>query len=78
MIDWEIFELYRKVKKKYGNDNKVIKEKIKLKYLNEIFSVNRDSYFFTGNQFLHPKSFILLGVFWPPKHTGTQLSLDEL
>jgi len=78
LIDWEVFELYRNIKKKYGNAIDTIKEKIKQKYLDEILSEKKDFYFFAGNQFLHPKSFILLGVFWPPKHTGIQLSLDEL
>ena len=77
LIDWEIFELYRNIIRKHGIDKKIIKDKIKEKYFNELFSDKRDFYFYTGNQFLHPTSFILLGVFWPPKVNGTQLSLGN-
>lgn len=67
LIDWEIYQLYRNVKKRRLDDIQAIKKDIKDKFIGEIFSKKRDSYFYTGNLNRHHRSFILLGVFWPPK-----------
>jgi len=64
LIDWETGELFRKVIKSY--DEKTALEKVKDKYLNEIFNPNRDPYLIAGNQFGGPLSFLILSVFWPP------------
>lgn len=64
LIDWETGELYRKVIKAY--DEQTALEKIKDKYLNEVFNPNRDPYLIVGNQFGGPLSFLILSVFWPP------------
>jgi hypothetical protein len=67
IIDWEICALYRKLRDKYGNDTNSIREDIRKKYLEELCGPRRDTYFFVGDMHWHPGSFIILGVFWPPK-----------
>lgn len=64
LIDWETGELYRKVIKNY--DEPTALEKIRDKYLSEIFNPKRDPYLIVGNQFGGPLSFLILSVFWPP------------
>jgi len=66
IVDWEICELYRKMRNKYGNDIESIKRDIKNKFLYEIFGPEKDTHLFVGDLHWHPGSFIILGVFWPP------------
>ena len=67
--DWEINEAYRKWKSEC-KDIKELIAKIKEKWL-EISSSKKDVYFFVGNQWRHPKQFMILGVFYPPKSEPT-------
>lgn len=64
IIDWEIYQAYRKWRYQY--DRCTLMQKIKEKWLGEICSPNRDTYFIVGNKF-RTKSFMVLGVFYPPK-----------
>lgn len=66
IVDWEIYQLYRKLRDKYRSDAPLIQEKMRQKWLYQFFAPDRASYFFTGNMRQYPRSFILLGVFWPP------------
>ena len=43
-----------------------ILQKIKDKWLTEMWGSQKDSYFIVGTQFPNP-TFIVLGVFWPSK-----------
>lgn len=62
--DWEINQLYRKLKHHYKYAEDVILQKIKQKYLEEMCGPKRDTYFVVGT--VYPKrSFIILGTFWP-------------
>ena len=65
ILDWEIRELYRKIQIKTSDPDQ-IKTKIRAKYLDEICGKAKDTYFFVGNHSQYPKTFMLLGVFWPP------------
>lgn len=67
IIDWEISELYRNLKDKYQYSMDIILEKIKQKWQDEMWREDKDSYLIVGNIFPYP-SFIVLGVFWPPKN----------
>lgn len=69
IFDWEIFALYRGLKQKHKQDTDRIKSDIKKKFLEIMCAPSKDVHFFVGNQFLSPISFIILGVFWPPKST---------
>lgn len=49
IIDWETAQLYRNLKPKY--DEAKIKEKIKEKYMNELFAPSKEVSFIVGNQY---------------------------
>lgn len=66
IIDWEIFALYLSIKNKYPYDIDVLLQKIKDKWLDEMWSSKKDSYLIVGTQYPNP-TFMVLGVFWPPK-----------
>jgi hypothetical protein len=72
IIDWELMELYRKVRQSTdGADD--IKAKIRQKYLDQLCGSDKDTHFFVGNHSLYPVSFMVLGIFWPPKATQHSL-----
>lgn len=73
IIDWEIHELYRNLKRRGITDPVRIHEKIREKYLGELCGLDKDVYFFTGNMAKYPQSFLILGVFWPPKDPQMRL-----
>lgn len=64
--DWEIFQLYRNMKEKKPFDADLIIEKIKQRFLNEMWGEDKDSYLIVGTT-LPFSSPIVLGVFWPPR-----------
>lgn len=66
IIDWEIGEAYRDWRRKYPTQE-VLLEKIRERWLDGMCSAAKDVYFFTGNMFLYPKIFLILGSFYPPK-----------
>lgn len=66
ILDWEIFMLYLNIKNNYPYAMDEILQKIKDKWLSEMWSPKRDSYLIVGTQFPYP-TFMILGVFWPPR-----------
>ena len=73
IIDWEIHELYRNLKRRGITNPEDIHESIRQKYLGELCAPDKDVYFFTGNMARYPQSFLILGVFWPPKEVQMRL-----
>jgi hypothetical protein len=65
IIDWEIHQAYRKWRDDFGDADAA--QRVQLKWLDELCGPAKDTAFFVGNQFRHPESFLVLGVFWPPK-----------
>lgn len=62
LIDWEICELYRKLR------GRPIDERLDLvreKWLNRVCGSDRVPHFFAGNLARHRHSFVLLGAAWP-------------
>ena len=71
ITDWEIYQLCRKLMRKYGNRRMVIYEHLKRKYFDELVA-SRDVYFFLGTtRHWHIRRsrnpFMIVGVFYPPK-----------
>jgi len=62
--DWEVMELYRKMREQHGESQGL--EKVKEKFLNQICSPERDTHFFVGT-ILQYGTWIIIGTFWPPK-----------
>jgi hypothetical protein len=46
---------------------KQIEAKVREKYLDELCGSDKDTHFFVGNHSRFPNTFMVLGVFWPPK-----------
>jgi hypothetical protein len=72
IVDWEIGEAYRSW---HGFAPEVRVSKIREKWIGELLGPHRESLIYIGNMASHPKNFLVLGVFWPPKLEGSQLSL---
>lgn len=68
--DWELTEAYRRWRHKY-EEQTVLLTKIREKWLDELCGPERDTYFYVGNMWQHPKQFMVLGVFYPPKSYPT-------
>lgn len=64
--DWEIYALFRKMRDKYQSEE-VALQKVKDKFLDEICGAGKDTHFFVGTMRRYPKSWIILGAFYPPK-----------
>ncbi|MFA4641538.1 hypothetical protein [Pyrococcus kukulkanii] len=69
VIDWEAQELFRKYK--------VVEGPVKEKLFNYMVE-ERDLYFIVGNTWKYHKSFMIIGLFYPPKGTKTQKTLIPL
>lgn len=71
ITDWEIYQLCRKLMRKYGNRRMVIYQHLKAKYFYEMLA-ERDLYFFLGTtRHWHIRRsknpFMIVGLFYPPK-----------
>ena len=61
--DWEMGESYRKWSQAYGADwERVFRERYETDMI-----LNKDTHFFVGTLSDHPKSWIIIGLFYPPK-----------
>lgn len=67
IIDWEIAAAWRSWRHDYGSHDAA--ERVRQKWLNELAGAEKDCVFFVGNQHQHPESFLVLGVYWPPKQS---------
>jgi hypothetical protein len=72
IIDWELMELYRKLRSRQATQEE-ISAKIRERYLGKLCGQNKDTHFFVGNHSLYPSTFMVLGVFWPPKRAQRDL-----
>jgi hypothetical protein len=59
--DWEMLESYRKWRSRY---TKNWEEKFKETYEYKMIEMN-DTYFYVGNQLAYPKTWIIVGLFYP-------------
>ena len=72
IIDWEVARYYRRVR---NAEN--WRERMKQRWIGQLCGPDRDTAFFVGNMHQHPRSFLVLGVWWPPRRPE-QLTLGEL
>jgi hypothetical protein len=72
ILDWELMELYRNLKHA-GTAISEIKRKIEDKFVGELCGSDKDTHFFVGNHHLYPVTFMVIGVFWPPKSSQSTL-----
>ena len=71
VIDWEIYQLCRKLIKKFGNRKSILQKELRAKYFDYLVN-NKDLYLFLGtNKYWHIRRsnnpFMIIGVFYPPR-----------
>jgi hypothetical protein len=76
IIDWEIGEAWRSWRHLYPPDE--VPLRIRDQWLNDLCGESKDTVFFVGNQHQHPGSFLLLGIFWPPKAKSPDVDHPQL
>jgi hypothetical protein len=70
ILDWELMERYRKERSK---GEPVFRAKIREKFFDQLCGQSKDTHFFVGNHSHYRNSFMVLGVFWPPKSNENSL-----
>lgn len=73
LIDWEAAAAYLSWRGRYSAEE--LPKKMHQKWFEQICASTRDPHFFVGNIHQHPKTFMLLGVFYPPKGVLDQETL---
>lgn len=63
IIDWEAYQLHRKMVAEHGPEEAF--EKVRHKFVDVICGEDKDTYFFMGNMARYPKDFLVLGTFYP-------------
>ncbi|MCX4828323.1 hypothetical protein OG785_17325 [Streptomyces sp. NBC_00006] len=61
--DWEAGESYRKFRRQYGEQG--VEEKLRERWFTRMFTPDRAVHCFVGNLAKRPKTFMLLGLFYP-------------
>lgn len=64
--DWEVGALYWKLRDKGASESEATSG-VKRKFLDEICSPRNDLHFYVGTIAAHPKSWVIIGTFWPRK-----------
>ena len=72
IIDWEAVALWRKI-----NHFDNWQERMHQKFIDTLWAKNRDTVLFVGNMEQHPQSFLILGIFWPPKTSHIHQALFD-
>jgi hypothetical protein len=78
IIDWEIVQAFRREREAMGE--KAAVDWVLTRWTDDLWAPGRDSRIFTGNQAAHRASFMVLGVFWPPKAStaASEVTNDQL
>lgn len=74
VVDWEMFEAYRKWSKEYGTPTWETKFRDKF----ETWMLGRDLQFFVGTVAQHPLNWIIIGLYYPPKAPELQVSNRQM
>lgn len=64
--DWEVGALYWRLVDE-GASPEAAASKVKEKFLDEICSAKRETYFYVGTVLAYPKSWLVIGAFWPSR-----------
>ncbi|MEO3752644.1 hypothetical protein [Streptomyces sp. B6B3] len=63
--DWEAGQSYRRFLRTYGSRD--VRDKLRERWYDRIFTSDRAVHFFVGNIAAHPRTFMLLGLFYPER-----------
>jgi len=72
IIDWELGQAWRSWPAASDADRT---EKIRDKWLNDLAGPGKDTVFLVGNMHRYPRNFLILGVYYPPRHATDQQQL---
>lgn len=61
--DWEAGQSYRRFLQRYGRS--LVEDKLRERWFDQMFQPDRAVHFFVGNVAMRPKTFMLLGLFYP-------------
>ena len=67
--DWEVGALYWRLIDG-GATRDEATTKVREKFLDDLCGPNKDTHFHVGTILAHPKSWVVIGVFYPKKATG--------
>lgn len=62
--DWEVGTLYWRMLQEHGSEDVAVL-KVHDKFYAQMCAKDRDTHFFVGNTLAYPRSWMILGVFWP-------------
>lgn len=62
--DWEVGALFWRLVDK-GSGHEQAAQKVKDKFLGELCGANKDTHFFVGTILAHPKTWVVIGLFYP-------------
>ena len=71
--DWELGVLFLKESERLGSDEAAA-DSVRKKFLEELCAPDRDTRFFMGTRFPY-NTWLVVGVFWPPKRISTREAL---
>lgn len=74
--DWEVGALYWKLVDGGAGPDEAARS-VREKFLGELCGVDRDTHFFVGTILAHPKTWIVIGVFWPKLPKPKPMSDDQ-
>lgn len=72
ITDWEIVAFFRHIR-----NSKDWRQAMRRKWFDQMCGLDRDTALIVGNMHQHPRSFLVLGVWWPPR-LPDQLVLDDM
>jgi hypothetical protein len=76
LIDWEAGQAARRWRADGRSDDELV-DLLRQKFYRQLCASDRDTYFFLGNQHQHRRSFLVLGVFWPPSGSRPEPKLFD-
>ncbi len=76
LLDWEAYQFYR-ARRAEGHTLAATKALLRDKFFGELCAQDKATHFFVGNHSSHFNSFMVLGVFWPPRQPPGLFDLRE-
>lgn len=73
--DWEVGALFWKLVDQ-GHSKRDAAERVREKFLHELCGPDRDTHFFVGTILAYPKSWVVIGVFYPKIRPGKAINYD--
>jgi len=75
--DWEVGALYWRRVDQYGDSADKAAEAVRERFLGVLCAPDRDTHFFVGTILAHPKTWVIIGVFWPKLRPTQSRQVDQ-